>query len=67
MGRDELLEFECSWEPGFSAGHSLKPQNNEVGTFGPYFTGVIEYTVIKGQPRKDKRSDSWRLREAKES
>lgn len=66
MGREELLEFECSWGSGFSAGHSLKPQNNEVGTFSPYFTGVIEYTV-KGQPRKDKRSDSWRLRGAKES
>lgn len=49
-----------------SAGHSLKPQNNEVGTFSPYFTGVIEYTA-RGQPRKDKRSDNQRLRGARES
>ena len=26
-----------------SAWHSLKPQNDEVGTFSPYFTGVGIY------------------------
>lgn len=37
-----------------SAGHSLTPQNNEVDTFSPYFTGVITYSywiAKKGQEK----------------
>lgn len=46
MGGEELLGVQMLLRAWFSAGHSLIPQNNEVGTFIPCFTGVIKYTVM---------------------